>query len=57
MRRTLLYSEDVNLMIFNDELIIKLKMKVRATLLILLIVNAFAHQEYDESDPFKEYRQ
>ena len=44
-------------MIFNDELIIKLKMKVRASLLILLIVKAIAHQEYDESDPFKEYRQ
>jgi hypothetical protein len=43
LRRIPLYSEDVNLMIFNDELIIKLKMKVRATLLILLIVNAFAH--------------
>ena len=44
-------------MIFNDELIIKLKMKVILTLFILLIVKALAHQEYDESDPFQEYRQ
>jgi hypothetical protein len=56
-RRTLLYSEGVNLMIFNDELIIKLKMKISSILFILLIVKAYAHQEYDESDPFKEYRQ
>jgi hypothetical protein len=55
--RTLLYSEGANLMIFNDELIIKLKMKVSVTLFILLIVKAFAHQEYDQSDPFQEYRQ
>ena len=44
-------------MIFNDELIIKLKMKVSVTLFILLIVKAFAHKEYDQSDPFQEYRQ
>ena len=44
-------------MIFNDELIIKLKMKASLTLFILLIVKALAHQEYDESDPFQEYRQ
>jgi len=56
-RRTPLYSEGVNLMIFNDELIIKLKMKIILTLFILLIVKALAHQEYDESDPFQEYRQ
>ena len=30
-------------MIFNDELIIKLKMKVIFTLFILLVVKAFAH--------------
>lgn len=30
-------------MIFNDELIIKLKMKVSVTLFILLVVKAFAH--------------
>ena len=30
-------------MIFNDELIIKLKMKVSFTLFILFVVKAFAH--------------
>ena len=42
-RKTPLYSEGVNLMIFNDELIIKLKMKVSFTLFILFVVKACAH--------------
>lgn len=45
-------------MIFNDELIIKLKMKVYILpLLLFLIVKVYAHKEYDESDPFNKYKQ
>lgn len=56
-RRTRRYSDGANLMIFNDELIIKLKMKTTAPIFLLtLFVSANAHLEYDETDPFKEYR-
>lgn len=45
-------------MIFNDELIIMLKMKTNTVTiyLITLFSRVICHMEYDETDPFKEYR-
>ncbi len=45
-------------MIFNDELIIMLKMKTNTVTICLLTLfsGVICHMEYDETDPFKEYR-
>ncbi len=45
-------------MIFNDELIIMLKMKTNSVTICLLSLfsGVICHMEYDETDPFKEYR-
>ena len=45
-------------MIFNDELIIMLKMKTNSVTIFLLTLSSgvICHMEYDETDPFKEYR-
>ena len=45
-------------MIFNDELIIMLKMNTNSVTIFLLTLfsGVICHMEYDEADPFKEYR-